>query len=61
MCFKLQYYNTWLSLLTGLLSIASMILISLPIALITIAIVLFFYLVVLYRSPGKEKFNEFTM
>ncbi|EFX79453.1 hypothetical protein DAPPUDRAFT_319556 [Daphnia pulex] len=46
-----KYYNTWLSLLTGLLSIVSMILISLPIALITIAIVLFFYLVVLYRSP----------
>jgi solute carrier family 12 sodium/potassium/chloride transporter 2 len=35
-----------------------MILISLPIALITIAIILFFYLVVLYRSPGKEQFDQ---
>lgn len=42
----IQYYNTWLSLLTGILSIISMILISLPIAVITIAIVLFFYMVV---------------
>lgn len=48
----IQYYNTWLSLLTGILSIISMILISLPIAVITIAIVLFFYMVVLYRKPG---------
>lgn len=32
---------------------ASMILISLPIAVVTIAIVMFFYLVVLYRKPGK--------
>ncbi|XP_032780017.2 bumetanide-sensitive sodium-(potassium)-chloride cotransporter isoform X2 [Daphnia magna] len=46
-----KYYNTWLSLLTGILSIACMMLISLPTAMITIAIVLFFYLVVLYRSP----------
>ncbi|KAI9556388.1 hypothetical protein GHT06_018962 [Daphnia sinensis] len=46
-----KYYNTWLSLLTGLLSIACMMLVSLPIGMITIAIVLFFYLVVLYRSP----------
>ncbi|XP_046450809.1 solute carrier family 12 member 3-like [Daphnia pulex] len=46
-----KYYNTWLSLLTGILSIASMILISLPIAMITIAIVVFFYMVVLYRKP----------
>nr|CAH0112221.1 unnamed protein product [Daphnia galeata] len=46
-----KYYNTWLSLLTGLLSVASMILISLPIAMITIAIVSFFYMVVLYRKP----------
>lgn len=46
-----KYYNTWLSLLTGILSIVSMILISLPIAVITIAIVLFFYMVVLYRKP----------
>ncbi|XP_057378001.1 bumetanide-sensitive sodium-(potassium)-chloride cotransporter-like isoform X1 [Daphnia carinata] len=46
-----KYYNTWLSLLTGILSITSMILISLPIAVITIAIVLFFYMVVLYRKP----------
>ncbi|XP_057373614.1 bumetanide-sensitive sodium-(potassium)-chloride cotransporter-like isoform X1 [Daphnia carinata] len=46
-----KYYNTWLSLLTGLLSIASIILMSLPIAVITIAIVLFFYLLVLYRKP----------
>ncbi|KAI9550263.1 hypothetical protein GHT06_005728 [Daphnia sinensis] len=46
-----KYYNTWLSLLTGVLSIISMILISLPIAVITIAIVLFFYMVVLYRKP----------
>ncbi|XP_057374572.1 LOW QUALITY PROTEIN: bumetanide-sensitive sodium-(potassium)-chloride cotransporter-like [Daphnia carinata] len=48
-----KYYNTWLSLLTGLMSIACMMLVSLPIGMITIAIVLFFYLVVLYRSPGK--------
>ncbi|XP_046651512.1 solute carrier family 12 member 3-like isoform X1 [Daphnia pulicaria] len=46
-----KYYNTWLSLLTGLLSVASMILISLPIAMITIGIVSFFYMVVLYRKP----------
>ena len=31
-----------------------MILISLPIAMITIAIVAFFYLVVLYRKPGRQ-------
>ncbi|XP_059352273.1 bumetanide-sensitive sodium-(potassium)-chloride cotransporter-like isoform X2 [Daphnia carinata] len=46
-----KYYNTWLSLLTGVMSIGCMMLISLPTAMITIAIVLFFYLVVLYRSP----------
>ncbi|XP_046651527.1 bumetanide-sensitive sodium-(potassium)-chloride cotransporter-like isoform X2 [Daphnia pulicaria] len=46
-----KYYNKWLSLLTGILSIASMILMSLPLAIITIAIILFFYLLVLYRKP----------
>ncbi|XP_046450812.1 solute carrier family 12 member 3-like isoform X3 [Daphnia pulex] len=46
-----KYYNTWLSLLTGILSIASMMLISIPIAMITIGVVIFFYFVVLYRSP----------
>ena len=50
---KFQYYNTWLSLLTGILSVVAMFLISLPVAMITIAVVLFFYLVVLYRKPGR--------
>lgn len=36
-----------------------MILISLPIAMITIAIVMFFYLVVLYRKPGNFQFDQF--
>lgn len=60
LCLNLQYYNTWLSLLTGLLSIACMMLISLPIAMITIAIVMFFYLVVLYRSPGMPILLQYS-
>ena len=51
---QFQYYNKWLSLLTGIMSIASMIFMSLPLAIITIAIILFFYLLVLYRKPGKK-------
>lgn len=42
----------WLSLLTAVLCVIAMFLISWPVALITIAIVLFFYLVVVYRKPG---------
>jgi len=41
----------WLSLLTAVLCVVGMFLISWPVALITIAIVMFFYLVVLYRNP----------
>ena len=52
-----KYYNTWLSLITGILSLASMVLINVPIAMITIAIILFFYLVVLYRKPGDREFR----
>ncbi|XP_046634296.1 bumetanide-sensitive sodium-(potassium)-chloride cotransporter-like [Daphnia pulicaria] len=46
-----KYYNMWLSLLTAALCVVGMFLISWPVALITIAIVLFFYLVVHYRNP----------
>jgi len=42
----------WLSLLVGILSIVGMFLISVVAAMVTITIVLFFYMVVLYRSPG---------
>jgi solute carrier family 12 (sodium/potassium/chloride transporter), member 2 len=43
----------WLSLFTSALCVVAMFLISWPVALITFAIVLFFYLFVVYRKPGN--------
>ena len=48
-----QYYNMWLSLFVAALCIVAMFLISWPVALITITIVMGFYMAVLYRHPGK--------
>lgn len=49
----------WLSLLTAALCVVGMFLISWPVALITIGVVLFFYLVVLYRKPGEATTTTF--
>jgi solute carrier family 12 (sodium/potassium/chloride transporter), member 2 len=43
----------WLSLFTSALCVVAMFLISWPVALITFAIALFFYLFVVYRKPGN--------
>lgn len=51
----------WLSLLTAALCVVGMFLISWPVALITIAIVLFFYLIVHYRNPGIAYYKRKIM
>ena len=51
----------WLSLLTAALCVVAMFLISWPVALVTIAIVLAFYLAVLYRKPGVIHFVKEAM
>ncbi len=45
----------WLSLVTAVVCVVAMFLISWPVALVTIAIVLGFYLAVLYRKPGESQ------
>jgi len=46
-----RYYNKWLSLFTAALCIAVMFLIDWKVALITLAIVVLFYLIIVYRKP----------
>lgn len=55
-----QYYNMWLSLFVALLCIVAMFLVSWEVALATIGIVLFFYLVVVYRNPGEKQVQALT-
>lgn len=46
-----KYYNKWLSLFCACLCIAIMFMIDWKVALVTLAIVFFFYFIVLYRKP----------
>lgn len=46
-----RYYDKWLSLFTACLCIAVMFLVDWRVALVTLAFVLFFYFIVVYRKP----------
>jgi hypothetical protein len=52
-----RYYNKWVSLIGGVISIVIMFVLSYIYALVTFACLLFIYVYLLYHKPGKHQLS----